>query len=132
MNTFESSPGKRVMLTAIAAVLALGLAACGEKSSTSGDKFGQNLERGNAVTPPSSDRTNTAQGGTDQPGMNGKAADTANTHRHKIWNLATKLKQSSCRSVKALYCHTISRWRPHTAKPRNRLRRHKNVHSPLG
>ena len=43
----ETRQWNRAALTAVAAALALGLAACGEKP---GDKFGQNREPGNAVT----------------------------------------------------------------------------------
>src|SRR5262249_54081673 len=44
MDIIESRLGNRGLLTAVAAALALGLAACGEKPA--GDQFGQNLERG--------------------------------------------------------------------------------------
>jgi hypothetical protein len=50
MDTLERKVQNRVLLSAVAAALALGLAACGEKPSS--DRVGQNLERGNAVTPP--------------------------------------------------------------------------------
>jgi hyperosmotically inducible protein len=50
MVTFERKVQNRVLVSAVAAALALGFAACGEKPSS--DRVGQNLERGNAVTPP--------------------------------------------------------------------------------
>jgi hypothetical protein len=72
MKTIEAR--QRVLLTALASALALGLAACGEKPA--GDKFGQNLERGNTATTPSdADRAADARNPV-QPGpMSDRAAD---------------------------------------------------------
>lgn len=71
MNLNENRQRSRAVLTAIAAALALGLAACGEKPSS--DKFGKNLERGNTVTPP----PNRAADAAPRPdtGMSGKTAN---------------------------------------------------------
>src|SRR5262245_20151383 len=72
MNLIENNQRNRALLTAVAAALALGLAACGEKPSS--DRFGQNLERENTVTPPP-DRT--ADASRPGPGMSGSTADAA-------------------------------------------------------
>jgi hypothetical protein len=60
MNVNESKELKRAVLAAVAAALTLGLAACGERPSN--DRFGQNLERGNNVTPPPGRTADTAPG----------------------------------------------------------------------
>jgi len=72
MTQFENKQWNRALLTAVAAALALGLGACGEKPSS--DKFGQNLERGNTVTPPP-DRS--ADASKPSSGMSGSTANTS-------------------------------------------------------
>ena len=65
----------RAVLAAVAAALALGLTACGEKPSS--DKFGQNLERGNSVTPPPNRSADVAP--RPDSGKSGMTADASRT-----------------------------------------------------
>src|SRR5262245_51723672 len=75
MKILENRQWNRSMLTAVAAALALGLTACGEKPSN--DQFGQNLERGNTVTP-LPDRSADAAPRPDS-GMSGRTTDAGKT-----------------------------------------------------
>ena len=67
MNIIDSKQRNRALLTAVATALALGLTACGEKPSN--DRVGQNLERGNSMTPPPTPDT------ASRPDMSGSSAD---------------------------------------------------------
>src|SRR5262245_42153542 len=84
VNIIDSKQRNRALLTAVATALAFGLAACGEKSSN--DRVGQNLERGNSVSPPPANTQAPNSGMSDRTADAGKAIDDA--------SLTTKVKSA--------------------------------------